>query len=232
VAAAADDINPEPGHSYAEPPLFASTIDEPRRAGGVRMWFVAALSLVVGIGIGFASGYRVGGGETLFTTRDANAAEAPASPDATETSGQTFSESSVGDPVHLEPQTVVPSPESAPAPVPAPPAPVPAPAPAPAAVPAPAPAPRAVPRAQAPAAPALRPGPVASGPGSLEVVSRPAGAQVYLDGRSVGRTPLSIPNVESGAHSVRLDLPGYNSWSTTVDVKAGGSLRVAASLEQ
>jgi hypothetical protein len=41
------------------------------------------------------------------------------------------------------------------------------------------------------------------GPAPLELTSRPAGAQVWLDGRELGRTPLSLL-VEPGAHSVQL----------------------------
>jgi hypothetical protein len=62
-------------------------------------------------------------------------------------------------------------------------------------------------------------------------VSRPAGAQVILDGRVIGKTPVTIPDVAAGAHSIRLELPGFKGWATTVDVK-GVTTRVAASLEQ
>jgi len=70
------------------------------------------------------------------------------------------------------------------------------------------------------------------GPGSIEVLSRPAGAQVILDGRTIGRTPLSIPDVAAGGHSVRVELPGFNRWATSIDVTPGARTRVAASLEQ
>jgi hypothetical protein len=63
-------------------------------------------------------------------------------------------------------------------------------------------------------------------------MSRPSGAQVILDGRVVGRTPLVIPNVTPGTHSVRLELAGFTRWATSVDVNAGARARVAASLEQ
>jgi hypothetical protein len=55
---------------------------------------------------------------------------------------------------------------------------------------------------------------------------------VFIDGRSVGKTPLSIADVAAGEHGIRIELPGFNRWSTTVDVKAGNAMRVAASLEQ
>jgi hypothetical protein len=55
---------------------------------------------------------------------------------------------------------------------------------------------------------------------------------VVLDGLAVGKTPTTIPDVAAGTHSIRLELPGFNRWSTTVDVKAGDPIRVTASLEQ
>jgi hypothetical protein len=74
--------------------------------------------------------------------------------------------------------------------------------------------------------------PAASGPGSIQVLSRPTGAQVVLDGRAVGRTPLAIADVRTGAHDVRIELPGFRRWATSVEVKPGERTRVAASLEQ
>jgi hypothetical protein len=71
-----------------------------------------------------------------------------------------------------------------------------------------------------------------SGPGSLHVVSRPPGAEVVIDGRTVGRTPLVISNVRSGAHDVRMQLSGFRRWATKVHVRPGARTRVAASLEQ
>jgi hypothetical protein len=74
--------------------------------------------------------------------------------------------------------------------------------------------------------------PSPTGPASLEVVSRPPGAQVILDGRPIGKTPMTIPDVSIGFHDIRLELSGFKEWSTTVGVKAGSATRVAASLEQ
>jgi hypothetical protein len=88
------------------------------------------------------------------------------------------------------------------------------------------------PRAAAPVRRAASAEPAPSGPGSIQVLSRPSGAQVLLDGRSVGRTPLAIADVGAGAHDVRLELPGFRRWATSVQVKPGERARVAASLEQ
>ena len=65
----------------------------------------------------------------------------------------------------------------------------------------------------------------------MEVLSRPSGAQVFVDGALVGQTPLSLPTVEPGAHAVRISLPGHQRWVTSVDVRPGDRTRVAASLE-
>jgi hypothetical protein len=55
---------------------------------------------------------------------------------------------------------------------------------------------------------------------------------VIFDGRVIGKTPMTIPDVATGFHDIRLELAGFKGWSTTVGVKAGSSARVAASLEQ
>jgi hypothetical protein len=75
--------------------------------------------------------------------------------------------------------------------------------------------------------------PVASAlatPGSIEVESRPAGAEVALDGRIVGTTPLSIPDVTEGTHVVGIELAGFSRWATSVYVNKGERARVGASL--
>jgi PEGA domain len=66
--------------------------------------------------------------------------------------------------------------------------------------------------------------------GSIEVVSRPPGAEVALDGRVVGTTPLSIPDVIEGTHVVGIELAGFNRWATSVHVSKGERARVGASL--
>ena len=205
--------------AYAEPPLFASAIEEPRRRSGLGIWFAAAASLVLGIVIGFASGYRAGQG----SPGGAATVESPAPTSGAASPGQPFSESSVADPVRVEPDEIVPAP-AAPRPV-EPPAP---------------PVGRTLsgpPRAPGKARPAVTPPavveekPPLTGPASLQVVSRPAGAEVIVDGKSVGRTPLSM-EMSPGPHDVRLSLPGFKGWATTVDVKQGVTTRVSGSLEQ
>ena len=75
------------------------------------------------------------------------------------------------------------------------------------------------------------PTPVATA-GALVVESRPSGATVFVDGRQVGSTPLSVPDVTPGTRRIRLEMAGFNPWVTTTDVQAGTRTRVAASLER
>ena len=213
----------------SEPALFASAVEEPRRRSGLSIWFAAAASLVFGIVIGFASGYSAGQGslDPPAAAEDPAPTSGSASPGQP---GQPFSESTVPEPVRVDPQEVVPTPPAAPdkaRPTTAVP-----PAALDPGVPA-APPPRGgVARPTTTVAPAVvEQKPPLTGPASLQVMSRPAGAEVIIDGTSVGRTPLSM-ETSPGTHEVRLSLPGFKGWATTVDVKAGGTTRVSGSLEQ
>lgn len=85
----------------------------------------------------------------------------------------------------------------------------------------PAPARRPAPRAAAPAP---------SGDGSLVVDSRPPGARVIVDGRAVGVTPLTIPALSAGTHTVRIERAGYAPVATTTRVEPGARARVAVTL--
>ncbi len=68
--------------------------------------------------------------------------------------------------------------------------------------------------------------------GPLTVESRPTGANVYLDGKLVGTTPLQLPEVAAGEHAVRLEHDGYRLWSSSVRVIATEKNRITASLER
>jgi hypothetical protein len=90
---------------------------------------------------------------------------------------------------------------------------------------------RRTPAAAAPAQRATR-APAGGFVGTLVVESRPARAKVFVDGRGVGTTPLTLPGVRAGSHVVRIEMIGYRRWSTSVRVVAGERERVAASLEE
>jgi hypothetical protein len=55
---------------------------------------------------------------------------------------------------------------------------------------------------------------------------------VTLDGRVVGVTPLTLPEVAAGSHAVRLQLEGYRTWSVSARVVSGQVNKVNASLER
>jgi hypothetical protein len=230
------DVRTDGPPSPAPPPrdLFAATPSaepaEPERGGftiAISIWLVAALCLVAGIVIGFGSGYAAGRRATAVSASPAEAGAPDGlpelSPDFQQRESSTFTEGTVQEPVRVDPPPVVPAAE------------VPAPEPITARRPAPRPPQPArtePPRAELPASQAARPEPPPTGPGSLQVLSRPAGANVLVDGRLVGRTPLVLSGVSAGAHDVRLELDGFRRWSTSVEVRPGSRARVAASLEQ
>jgi hypothetical protein len=208
----------------------------PRRRGSLGWIALLAGALALGIFTGFAGGFFVG--------REAPVASAPAdvrreaAPEAT--SGQNYTDAPVTGPA-------APSAAAAPAPD------VQSPSESSAAVPrVPAqtdssatqePAGRGdtAPRTPAGAAspsPARRTPPVPaesvvrSGPAAVRVESNPAGAQVFVDGRSVGYAPLVVGELTPGTHSIRMQLPGYRPWVSALTLGPGARERVAASLEQ
>ena len=73
--------------------------------------------------------------------------------------------------------------------------------------------------------------PAANSPGSLAVTSRPSGAQVFVDDNVIGTTPLLLSDVAVGPRRLRLELPGYKTFTASVEIKPGARSRVAASLE-
>jgi PEGA domain-containing protein/protein kinase-like protein len=84
----------------------------------------------------------------------------------------------------------------------------------------------------APRAPATIPDVADRFSGTLVVDSRPSGAQVYVDGRLVGNTPIALSEVRAGEHAVRIERDGYRRWSSSVRVVAAERNRVTASLER
>lgn len=186
-----------------EPTLFAGA--EPP-AGGGRAFAITG-ALVIGLLTGFAGGFVVGQRGAVPEPRETAAVATPS---------ETFTEAAI--------------PEAAPAP-----APEPVESFTEAAVPDPPvartlPGSRGEPDRARPTSPAeVR---AADAPSTLTFASRPSGAQVFLDGVAVGRTPLTVPNVKTGSHRVRLELAGHQTWATVVNVAPGSRQRVGASLDQ
>ena len=83
-----------------------------------------------------------------------------------------------------------------------------------------------------PVAPAPREASTSTFAGTIYVDSRPRGARVLIDGRPMGTTPASIPDIPIGSHVVRLELPDHRAWTTSPRVAAGEHARVTGALER
>lgn len=84
----------------------------------------------------------------------------------------------------------------------------------------------------APAGAAVEPAGARMAPlASIEVVSRPPRARVFLDGRAIGLTPLRVSALEPRTYAVRLELAGHRGWTVDVQAVPGRVVRVTASLE-
>lgn len=67
--------------------------------------------------------------------------------------------------------------------------------------------------------------------GSLIVSSQPSGAYVSLNGRRAGTTPLVLKNQRVGSRAVRIELEGYEAWTSAVQVVTNTSTNVRADLK-
>lgn len=74
------------------------------------------------------------------------------------------------------------------------------------------------------------PTPVPPSTGSISVTSSPSGAKTYVDGSYYGRTPQVISGLSVGSHTVRVEYDGYQTWTQTAGVSAGGVTGVYATL--
>lgn len=67
-------------------------------------------------------------------------------------------------------------------------------------------------------------------PTRLTVVTDPPGAQVQVDGKMVGSTPVVLPDLPDGRHTVGVSLGGYGSQASDVDLHAGDAKEVRITL--
>lgn len=67
--------------------------------------------------------------------------------------------------------------------------------------------------------------------GALVVFSEPSGADVYIDGRYYGRTPITIQRIPVGRKIVTLKMSGYADWSEDVLIETGQISQVNAVLK-
>ena len=211
-----------PGEASTADLPFASYDDRARSA----VWPLV-MAIGVGLAVGFAGGYGLGG-------RQRAQSPAPVATPSTSPASISPTPASAESPRSATENPSAPAP--APLPLESPPPAVPA---AVASPPARAARPREVPeRSPRPSVPArppparAAPVPLTAMPATLVVESRPAGANVFLDGRLIGITPLSLSSLATGDHAVRIELAGYNQWTSSVRLAGGEHRRVAASLER
>jgi len=67
--------------------------------------------------------------------------------------------------------------------------------------------------------------------GTIFFDTRPPGASVIVDGRPVGLTPMRTGAMTAGPHTVRIELAGYRTVVTNVEVKAGVEYPLKLTLE-
>jgi hypothetical protein len=70
------------------------------------------------------------------------------------------------------------------------------------------------------------------GAGSLFVNTDPSGANIFIDGRSVGASPYEGRDLFSGTHRVKVAREGYGNWEQDVVVEAGKRVQVFAMLRE
>jgi hypothetical protein len=65
--------------------------------------------------------------------------------------------------------------------------------------------------------------------GSLNIVTSPRGADIYVDGNYYAESPYVVTNLAPGSHTVRLYKAGYDEYFSTVTVTAGQQTRLSFS---
>jgi len=66
--------------------------------------------------------------------------------------------------------------------------------------------------------------------GSIYIISTPSSAEVNLDGSYKGITPITIPSISTGSHTVVLKKSGYNEVSKTINVEYGQTTSISETL--
>jgi hypothetical protein len=63
------------------------------------------------------------------------------------------------------------------------------------------------------------------------VISKPAGAEITLDGAYVGNTPSAL-DLTSGTHQIAMSLPGFEQWTRKIEILPGSNLSVLATMQK
>lgn len=57
--------------------------------------------------------------------------------------------------------------------------------------------------------------------GSLNITTTPSGADVYIDGKYIGKTPYNINQLMVGSHNLEIKKSGYEDWSKNLKIEEG-----------
>jgi hypothetical protein len=68
--------------------------------------------------------------------------------------------------------------------------------------------------------------------GTIYAQSNPAGAAIYMDGLFQGYSPITIPNLQPGAYSMKASLSGYTPDTQLIDVYSGQTATYYPNLQQ
>jgi len=66
--------------------------------------------------------------------------------------------------------------------------------------------------------------------GDADFDSKPAMADIYIDGKKVGQTPQLVSNLLVGSHTVKLVRSGYNDYTGNITIKEGETAPFSATL--
>lgn len=76
----------------------------------------------------------------------------------------------------------------------------------------------------------LVPNPPYPNTGSLNIITTPTGADIYVDGRYMAQTPSTVPGLVPGSHSLRLHKAGYDEYVNTFTISAGRQTMVSITM--
>jgi PKD repeat protein len=68
--------------------------------------------------------------------------------------------------------------------------------------------------------------------GSLAVITDPPGAEIFIDGNFKGVSPVTIPELSAGTHTVLLTLQEYADTTTNISVTAGQTQKYTSGLQK
>jgi hypothetical protein len=68
-------------------------------------------------------------------------------------------------------------------------------------------------------------------PATMNVSTEPNDAMIFLDGKQIGRSPLSIPGLQPRKYQIKAEKDGYDLTSKDVEISAGASVDVVLNLD-